>query len=88
MGLGNGFRSQGDTFEAESREASKDGDDKRVSSDPPLQLDLLPFSPVPRTQPSSHLRFPWLTDYRKYFIYPFTPKLHVFFLVYFSIYFL
>ncbi|XWS59268.1 hypothetical protein CRYUN_Cryun08bG0106800 [Craigia yunnanensis] len=67
MGLGNGFRSQekGDAFEGESRrEASRDGDDKRVSSDPPLQLDLLPFSPVPRTQPSSHLRFPWLTDYQ------------------------
>ncbi|KAE8726947.1 Homeobox-leucine zipper protein HAT14 [Hibiscus syriacus] len=26
------------------------GDEKRVSSDPPLQLDLLPFSPVPRPQ--------------------------------------
>ncbi|XVF07389.1 hypothetical protein REPUB_Repub06bG0134700 [Reevesia pubescens] len=65
MGLGNGFRSQekGYAFEGESRgEASKDGDDKRVFSDPPLQLDLLPFSPVPRTQPSSQLRFPWLTD--------------------------
>ncbi|XWS56180.1 hypothetical protein CRYUN_Cryun09bG0064200 [Craigia yunnanensis] len=65
MGLGNGFRSQEklDAFETECRgEASKDGDDKRVSSDPPLQLNLLPFSPVPRTQPSSQLRFPWLTD--------------------------
>ncbi|XWS66463.1 hypothetical protein CRYUN_Cryun05aG0201600 [Craigia yunnanensis] len=65
MGLGNVFRSQEkrDAFEGESRgEASKDGDDKRVSSDPPLQLDLLPFSPVPRTQPSSQLRLPWLTD--------------------------
>ncbi|XVE96128.1 hypothetical protein REPUB_Repub02eG0194700 [Reevesia pubescens] len=61
MGLGNGFRSQEkkDAFEGE---ASKDGDDKRVSSDPPLQLDLLPFSPVPRSQPSSQLRFPWLSD--------------------------
>ncbi|XVE75737.1 hypothetical protein DITRI_Ditri12bG0116800 [Diplodiscus trichospermus] len=65
MGLGNGFRSQekGDSFEGGNRgETSKGGDDKRVSSDPPLQLDLLPFSPVPRTQPSSQLRFPWLTD--------------------------
>ncbi|XVF75930.1 hypothetical protein PTKIN_Ptkin13bG0226500 [Pterospermum kingtungense] len=66
MGLGNGFRSQekGEAFEGESRgEACKEGDDKRVSSDPPsLQLDLLPFSPVPRTQPPSQLRFPWLTD--------------------------
>ena len=36
------------------------------SSDPspsPLQLDLLPFSPVPRsTQPPHPLRFPWLPD--------------------------
>ncbi|KMT15291.1 hypothetical protein BVRB_3g060000 [Beta vulgaris subsp. vulgaris] len=34
------------------------------SSDPsPLQLDLLPFSPLPRsTQPPPPLRFPWLTD--------------------------
>ena len=73
MGLGNGFGSQekGDAFEGESRGASKDGDDKRVSSDLPLQLDLLPFSPVPRTQPSSQLRLPWLTDNREYFICPF-----------------
>ncbi|XWS43254.1 hypothetical protein CRYUN_Cryun16bG0087100 [Craigia yunnanensis] len=65
IGLGNEFRSKqkGDAFEGESRgEASRDGDDKRVSSDSPLQLDLLPFSPVPRTQPSSELRIPWLTD--------------------------
>ncbi|OMO62974.1 hypothetical protein CCACVL1_22553 [Corchorus capsularis] len=74
MGLGNGFRSQEkgkDGFEVESKagggdqqqqQGFKDGDDqKRVSSDPPLQLDLLPFSPVPRTQPPQ-LRFPWLTD--------------------------
>ncbi|KAK4413054.1 Homeobox-leucine zipper protein HAT14 [Sesamum alatum] len=41
-------------------------DDQRrsdSSSDPPLQLDLLPFSPVHRTQPSSHkFPFPWLTE--------------------------
>ncbi|XP_022746848.1 homeobox-leucine zipper protein HAT14-like [Durio zibethinus] len=61
MGLGS--QEKRDGFEAENRgEASRDGDDKRVSSDPPLQLDLLPFSPVHRTQPSSQLRFPWLTD--------------------------
>ncbi|XP_022846741.1 homeobox-leucine zipper protein HAT14-like [Olea europaea var. sylvestris] len=35
---------------------------KRSSSDLPLQLDLLPFSPVPRSQTSSSLRFPWLTQ--------------------------
>ncbi|KAG4183745.1 hypothetical protein ERO13_A09G128700v2 [Gossypium hirsutum] len=49
-----------DAFEGEA--ATGDGDYKRVSSDPPHQLDLLPFSPVPRVQPSSQLRFPWLTD--------------------------
>ena len=42
----------------------KGEDDRRVSSDPPVQLDLLPFSPVPRHHPSSQLRFPWLVDNR------------------------
>ncbi|XP_042056835.1 homeobox-leucine zipper protein HAT14-like [Salvia splendens] len=33
------------------------------SSDPPVQLDLLPFSPVQRSHPSSDkLPFPWLKD--------------------------
>ncbi|KAI3446411.1 hypothetical protein Pfo_003076 [Paulownia fortunei] len=33
------------------------------SSDPPVQLDLLPFSPVHRSQPSSNkFTFPWLTE--------------------------
>ncbi|KAA8518285.1 hypothetical protein F0562_015832 [Nyssa sinensis] len=42
----------------------RDENDRRRSSilDPPVQLDLLPFSPVPRNQPSSQLRFPWLTE--------------------------
>ncbi|KAJ4831079.1 hypothetical protein Tsubulata_046154 [Turnera subulata] len=35
---------------------------RRVSSDPPLQLDLLPFSPVPRRLSPPQLRFPWLSD--------------------------
>ncbi|KAE8697792.1 Homeobox-leucine zipper protein HAT14 [Hibiscus syriacus] len=44
------------------KEAHRDGDDdKRVSSDPPLQLHLLPSSPLPRTPPSQ-LRLPWLND--------------------------
>lgn len=44
-------------------ESSSDKDEKRGSSDPPLQLDLLPFSPVPRTHTSSPpLSFSWLTD--------------------------
>lgn len=39
-------------------------DERRDSSDAPVQLDLLPFSPVTRQQPSSHqqLRLPWLTN--------------------------
>ncbi|KAL0452952.1 UNVERIFIED_CONTAM: Homeobox-leucine zipper protein HAT14 [Sesamum latifolium] len=45
---------------------SADHDDQRrsdSSSDPPVQLDLLPFSPVHRTHPSSHkFPFPWLTE--------------------------
>ncbi|KAF5750653.1 Homeobox-leucine zipper protein [Tripterygium wilfordii] len=28
----------------------------------PVQLDLLPFSPVPRPNPPSQLRFPWIAD--------------------------
>ncbi|KAL4340571.1 hypothetical protein GQ457_08G016730 [Hibiscus cannabinus] len=40
----------------------RDGGNKWVSSDPPLQLDLLPLSPVPRLHFSSPLRFPWLAD--------------------------
>ncbi|GMI64705.1 homeobox from Arabidopsis thaliana [Hibiscus trionum] len=44
------------------KEDDRDGDDKRVSSDPPLQLHLLPFSPLPRTPPSSQLRLSWLND--------------------------
>lgn len=55
-----------DAFEGEA--ATGDGDYKWVSSDPPHQLDLLPFSPVPRVQPSSELRFTWLTDNGQYFL--------------------
>ncbi|KAI4348791.1 hypothetical protein L6164_009469 [Bauhinia variegata] len=41
-------------------------DETRASSDPPLQLELLPFTLVPRTHPSSdQLRIPWLSDARK-----------------------
>ncbi|KAG6429037.1 hypothetical protein SASPL_107076 [Salvia splendens] len=37
--------------------------DGPISSDPPVQLDLLPFSPVQRSHPSSNkLPFPWLKD--------------------------
>ncbi|KAK6941934.1 Leucine zipper, homeobox-associated [Dillenia turbinata] len=39
-------------------------DVRRASSDPPVQLDLLPFSPVQRypPPPPSHLRFSWLMN--------------------------
>lgn len=45
-------------------EERRDNVGSSSSSDPsPLQLDLLPFSPLPRsTQPPPPLRFPWLTD--------------------------
>ncbi|XP_057782533.1 homeobox-leucine zipper protein HAT14 [Salvia miltiorrhiza] len=49
-------------------EKNKKSDERRfsdgpTSSDPPVQLDLLPFSPVQRSQPSSNkLPFPWLND--------------------------
>ncbi|KAB1222396.1 Homeobox-leucine zipper protein HAT14 [Morella rubra] len=67
MGLGSGFSGRSDdkkeACEAEDRRVViRDEGERRVSSDPPLQLDLLPFSPVPRSQPPSQLRFPWLTD--------------------------
>ncbi|OIV95456.1 hypothetical protein TanjilG_06918 [Lupinus angustifolius] len=43
--------------------SGKSQDKRRGSSDPPLQLDLLPSTPVLRPQqPSSHLQIPWLTD--------------------------
>ncbi|XP_020215741.1 homeobox-leucine zipper protein HOX11 [Cajanus cajan] len=43
-------------------EEKKSDDERRGSSDPPLQLDLLPFTPVQRSQPPSQLRIPWLTQ--------------------------
>ncbi|GAV63971.1 Homeobox domain-containing protein/HALZ domain-containing protein/HD-ZIP_N domain-containing protein [Cephalotus follicularis] len=57
MGLGSVFNGK-----SHDKGESKHQDETRVSSDPPLQLDLLPFSPVPRGYPSSHVRFPWLID--------------------------
>ncbi|KAL2464737.1 Homeobox-leucine zipper protein HAT14 [Forsythia ovata] len=48
--------------EIRKKETRNDGKRKGSSSDLPLQLDLLPFSPVPRSQTSSNLRFPWLTQ--------------------------
>ncbi|XP_061346370.1 homeobox-leucine zipper protein HOX11 [Gastrolobium bilobum] len=42
--------------------AGKSSNERRVSSDPPVQLELLPSTPVHRSHPSSHLRIPWLND--------------------------
>ncbi|KAH7554266.1 hypothetical protein JRO89_XS12G0148700 [Xanthoceras sorbifolium] len=62
MGLETGFHGRSQERGGSSSSAREDG--TRVSSDPPIQLDLLPFSPVPRTHhSSSQLRFPWLTDH-------------------------
>ncbi|KAJ1396050.1 homeobox-leucine zipper protein HOX11 [Sesbania bispinosa] len=44
--------------------ARNSSEERRGSSDPPIQLDLLPSTPVLRSQPSSHLRIPWLNDAR------------------------
>lgn len=43
-------------------EKRNDGETRGSSSDPPVQLDLLPFTPVLRSQPPSQLRIPWLTQ--------------------------
>ncbi|KAL6986984.1 Homeobox-leucine zipper protein [Sarracenia purpurea var. burkii] len=62
MGLGAPLIINGGSKEEGRRE------EKTGSSDPPVQLDLLPFSPVQRNQqpppsqsPSQLTRFPWLT---------------------------
>ena len=47
-----------------SSEDRRYDEERRGSSDPPVQLELLPSTPVLRSQPSSHLRIPWLTDAR------------------------
>ncbi|GMH20100.1 hypothetical protein Nepgr_021941 [Nepenthes gracilis] len=68
----NGFRMrlalngslQHNNNEDDERQGVEDEGERRVSSDPPLQLDLLPFSPViPRAQPRPSLpRVPWLSE--------------------------
>lgn len=71
MGVGSGFRGRSDEkidirVIGDRRDQlmirGDEGGDKRIPSDPPVQLDLLPFSPVPRNQPPALLRLPWLTD--------------------------
>ncbi|XP_057450633.1 homeobox-leucine zipper protein HOX11 [Lotus japonicus] len=50
-------------FSIPQEETGKSSEEKRGSSDPPVQLDLLPSTPVLRPHPpSSHIRIPWLTD--------------------------
>lgn len=65
MGLGTGFSPGRSQENGEGEKTGRNGDDCRRSrfpADPPLQLDLLPFSPLPRSQqPPSQLRLPWLT---------------------------
>jgi hypothetical protein len=89
MGLGSGSGGRSDEKtdsrdgEGRRREVIRDeGERRRVSSDPPLQLELLPFSPVPRSQPPTQLRFPWLTDNCKYPLPP-PPTSTLFFFFFF-----
>ncbi|KAJ7971431.1 Homeobox associated leucine zipper protein [Quillaja saponaria] len=66
IALGNGLSKEMKNHSGSSSSHENERSSLRVSSsDPPLQLDLLPFSPVPRTQqppPPSQLRIPWLSD--------------------------
>ncbi|WP_304949775.1 hypothetical protein [Candidatus Phytoplasma australasiaticum] len=74
-GSGSGSAS-GSVHDEDGRDLQDEDDDEEEDektvlpgSDPPVQLDLLPLAPVPRSshQPSSHhLRFPWLSDHCKY----------------------
>ena len=62
MGLGKGAADRGGDHQ--SRNSRESDGERRGSSDPPVQLDLLPFSPVPRSQTSSsQLSFSWLTQH-------------------------
>ncbi|XP_010257490.1 PREDICTED: homeobox-leucine zipper protein HOX11 isoform X2 [Nelumbo nucifera] len=69
MGLGVGIVNsrEDEKLEADERDSAlKDSDEmeeKKDSTDPPIQLDLLPPGPVPRKPPSSsQLIFPWPTE--------------------------
>lgn len=62
MVLGSSFSA---TRSEEKKEAREGQDERRTSSDPPVQLDLLPLVPVPRTQTASQFRFPWLANNSK-----------------------
>uniref|UniRef100_A0A5B6YZ42 Putative homeobox-leucine zipper protein HOX11-like n=1 Tax=Davidia involucrata TaxID=16924 RepID=A0A5B6YZ42_DAVIN len=49
-----------DESEEALRRSSRNGDHQRV--DPPVQLDLLPLAPFPRSSPSHQQSFPWPSD--------------------------
>ncbi|OVA13081.1 Homeobox domain [Macleaya cordata] len=61
MGLGvGGFNGRDEEKGEQSDEQQRN--ERRVSADPPVQLDLLPLAPVPRNQPSSQTGFPWSSE--------------------------
>ncbi|KAJ8754510.1 hypothetical protein K2173_005671 [Erythroxylum novogranatense] len=60
MGSGSGFGSGSSQEKVDSLGSIRN--ETKFSADSPVQLDLLPFSPVPRRQPPSQIHFPWLTD--------------------------
>ncbi|WJX84043.1 Homeobox-leucine zipper protein [Trifolium repens] len=54
------FENPNKSFSIVLEQAQKSLDEKRGSSDPPIQLNLLPSTPVPRSLPSHQI--PWLND--------------------------
>jgi homeobox-leucine zipper protein len=64
------FENPNKSFSIVLEQAKKSLDEKRGSSDPPIQLNLLPSTPVPRSHPSPH-QIPWLNDARKHPLYSF-----------------
>lgn len=63
MALGKSTTSAEGGGDHQSRSSRESDSEKRGSSDPPLQLDLLPSDPVQRSQASSQLSFSWLTKH-------------------------
>ncbi|RWV81764.1 hypothetical protein GW17_00056789 [Ensete ventricosum] len=66
MGLrvGGGEEEQDEDGRVEQVTADEEEGEERGSSEPPLQLNLLPLLPVP-PQTSPQLRFPWATEISK-----------------------
>lgn len=72
VGLGSGLGSvhdgEGRDLRDEDEDIDDDDDDVKTGFsglDRPIQLDLLPLAPVPRSS-SSHLPFPWLSHHCNY----------------------